>query len=346
MRGVYHENQSIQYHTNQLHQRQAELARIRLLKDGECEAMDAKALLETLLVRTHLSCTTPLTGAEWLHDLLAPPDQAIDDWLASDQTLTNAVFYRIALQMLDFEPGVDFRLADPLASWHRLGLPLEEHDHWTSSDVASAYYLLLNTRGKDGQILIDQLTADGFLTWSYQLPADQKPLFFNGKPLASFNPARFIREVVYIETDMDTDFDGQADLVKAEIIRPVESNHGLKVPAVFTASPYNQGTNDEWGEQATHKVDYPLTHKTAGQEAPAEMAFPTAFSHRTVTSHAERATQHFSDSPAYTLNNYLAVRGYAIVYAAGIGTKDSDGVQTCGSPEQTDSMKADRKSTL
>lgn len=30
-----------------LHQRQAELARIRLLKDGECEAMDAKALLET-----------------------------------------------------------------------------------------------------------------------------------------------------------------------------------------------------------------------------------------------------------------------------------------------------------
>ena len=321
-------------------QRLAELAGIRLLKDDECEAMDAKALLETLLVRTHLSCTTPLTSTEWLHDLLATPDLAIDDWLASGQGLTNAAFYRIALQLLDFEPGIDFQLADPLTSWHKLGLPLEEHDHWTSSDVANAYYLLLNTRGKNGQILIDRLSADGFLTWSYRLPADQKPLFFNGKPLASFDPAHFIREVVYVETDMDTDFDGQADLVKTEIIRPAESNHGLKVPAVFTASPYNQGTNDEWGEQATHKVDHPLTHRPSNQKAPAEMTFPTQFSHRTVTGHAEAATQHFSDSPAYTLNNYLAVRGYAIVYAAGIGTKDSDGVQTCGSPEQTDSMKA------
>ena len=36
----------------------------------------------------------------------------------------------------------------------------------------------------------------------------------------------------------------------------------------------------------------------------------------------------------------MAARGYAIVYAAGIGTKDSDGLQTCGSPEQTAAMKA------
>ena len=71
------------------------------------------------------------------------------------------------------------------------------------------------------------------MAWSYQLPAEQKPFFFNGKPLASFDPAKFIREVVYIETDMDTDFDGKADLVKAEIMRPIESDHGLKVPVVF-----------------------------------------------------------------------------------------------------------------
>ena len=321
-------------------QRQAELKQLRLLKGNEENQLNAKELFETLLARTHLSCTTPLTSKEWLHDLLATPTVAVDDWLTNDQPLTSDVFYRVALQLLEFEPGVDFKLDAPLVAWHKLGLPIEEHDQWTASDAINAYYLLLNTRGKGGQIFIDQLTAEGSLAWSYQLPADQKPLFFNGKPLASFDPARFIREVVYVETDMDTDFDGQADLVKAEIIRPVESNQGLRVPAVFTASPYNQGTNDEWGDQATHKVDHPITHKEAGQDAPAEMAFPIEFSHRQVTGHAQQATQHFSDSPAYTLNNYLAVRGYAIVYSAGIGTKDSDGLQTCGSPEQTNSMKA------
>ena len=321
-------------------QRQRELARIRLLKKDEPANSTPVDLLKLLLVRTHRACVAPLTAAEWLHSLLATPDRALDDWLADNQPLTSAIFYRIALQLLEFEPGVDFKLTDPQAAWHKLHLPSEEHDRWTATDVANAYYLLLNTRNKNGQIFIDQLTAEGFLAWSESLPAESKPLFFNGKPLASFDPAKFIRDVVYIETDMDTDFDGQADLVKAEIIRPVESNHGLKVPAVFTASPYNQGTNDEWGERATHNVNHSLTHKTADQSVPAEPTFPTQFSHRPVKGHVQQASQHFSDTPAYTLNNYLAVRGYAIVYAAGIGTRDSDGVQTCGSPEQTDSMKA------
>ncbi|MCH3921402.1 Xaa-Pro dipeptidyl-peptidase [Limosilactobacillus sp.] len=321
-------------------QRQQELQRIQLLQSGDVDRMSAKELLKTLLTRTQDHCASPLTSAEWLHDLLATPDLAVDEWLASDQPLTTAIFYRLALQLLEFEPDVDFRLEDPLATWHKLTLPMEDHEAWTSTDMANAYYLLLNTRGKGGQILLDQLTAQGFLAWTYQLPAKQKPLFFNGKPLASFDPAKFICEVVYIETDMDTDFDGQADLVKAEIIRPQDTEDGLRVPAVFTASPYNQGTNDEWGDKATHNVNHPLTHKEAGQEAPHEMAFPTEFKRQAVNGSTQKATQTFSETPGYTLNNYLATRGYAIVYAAGIGTKDSDGLQTCGSPEQTDSMKA------
>ena len=126
-------------------QRQAELKQLCLLKSDERTTMDAKEMFETLLVRTHLSCITPLTGKEWLHDLLATPTVAVDDWLASDQALTSDIFYRVALQLLEFEPGVDFQLSDPLTFWHKLGLPIEEHDQWTASDVISAYYLLLNT---------------------------------------------------------------------------------------------------------------------------------------------------------------------------------------------------------
>lgn len=321
-------------------QRQQELTMIHLLKKDNDLSLAPTALFETLLVRLQMGCDSPLTAKQWLHDLLATPTQALDEWLAAGQELTTEVFYRVAFQLLEFEPGVDFNINTPLASWHQLNLPGESHDQWTSTDVLDAFYLLLNTRAKNGQNLIDLLTARGFFRWTYQLPASEKPLFFNGKPLASFAPDHFIREVVYIETDMDTDYDGQADLVKAEIIRPKESDQGLRVPALFTASPYNQGTNDEWGDKATHDVNHPLTHKDPDYTAPHEPAFPTSFNHREIKGEVRTATQTFDSTPAYTLNNYLAVRGYAVVYSAGIGTKDADGFQTCGSPEQTASMQA------
>lgn len=321
-------------------QRQKELISIHLLKENEAETLSANAMWKALLSRIYPASKQEVAIKLWFHNLLATPDLAIDDWLAKDEAMTDNVFYLVALQLLEFEPAVDFEINDPMTTIKKVGLPCEHHDHWTSTDIINAFYLLLNTHTKNGQSLIDSLTADGLMAWSYELPANQKPLFFNGKPLASFDPAKFIREVVYVETDMDTNFDGKADLVKAEIMRPIDSNNGLKVPAVFTASPYNQGTNDEWGDKATHNVNHPLKHKVATDTAPNEMVFPTDFTHQKVTATTKNAIETYSTTPAYTLNNYLAARGYAIVYAAGIGTKDSDGLQTCGSPEQTDSMKA------
>lgn len=131
--------------------------------------------------------------------------------------------------------------------------------------------------------------------------------------------------------------DGKADLVKVEVTRPSTSD--LKIPALFTASPYNQGTNDKWGEQLTHDVNQPLTHKNPHYQAPEEPHFSTTFGTRTVHGQGT-STEHFADTPTYTLNSYLIPRGYASVLCAGIGTKDSDGLQTCGSPEQTAAMRA------
>lgn len=320
-------------------QEQKELTMLRLFKPAEDAALTPNALFKTLLSRLHAGVISPLTTKEWLHTLLATPNQALDEWFACHDQLSTSVFYLVALQLLIFEPETDFDPAQPLKAWRQFNLVGRSHDEWSTSDVIDAFYLLLCTRGKNGQTLLDQLTANGFLRWSYFLPANQKPLIFNGKPLACYDPHEFIRDVVYIETDMDTDFDGQADLVKAEIIRPRESQD-KPVPAVFTASPYNQGTNDEWGVKATHDVNRPLTHKTADQQSPAEERFPTDFARQQIKGKATTTKAGFVNTPAYTLNSYLAVRGYAIVYASGIGTKDSDGFQTCGSPEQTASMKA------
>lgn len=211
-------------------QRRQELVKIHLLRKNEEQELTPTAMWESLLARIHMASDEPIVTKQWFHDLLATPDLALDDWLNTGKDLSNEVFYLVALQLLEFEPAIDFDITDPLATIKKVGLPAEYHQQWTTTDVIDAFYLLLNTHTKNGQSLINLLTANGLMAWSYQLPAEQKPLFFNGKPLASFDPAKFIREVIYIETDMDTDFDGKADLVKAEIMRPVDSNNGFKGP--------------------------------------------------------------------------------------------------------------------
>ncbi|MFR4752890.1 MAG: CocE/NonD family hydrolase [Enterococcus raffinosus] len=42
----------------------------------------------------------------------------------------------------------------------------------------------------------------------------------------------------------------------------------------------------------------------------------------------------------HSLNDFFLARGFAVVYGSGIGTRDSDGIQTCGSVEQTTAMVA------
>lgn len=322
-----------------LPQRKAELTQLHVLNDDNMQ-LSAIDLWQDLLIKIHPAGLNMAAHQQWLDSILATPTLSVKKWLKQSTPLNDQVFYLTALQLLHFEPALDFQLSAPLAAMKKMQLPFEHHDNWDQDAVISAFYLLLNTRGKNGQTLLDDLTGQGWLKWSYELPASQKPLFFNGKPVASFDPEKFIRETVYIQTDLDTDGDGKADLVRADITRPADTQAGLTVPAVFTASPYCQGTNDEWGEKITHQVNFPLKHKTADETAPAEPEFALNFTKQTVKGSSQTASQTFSQQETYTLNYYLAARGYAVVQSAGIGTKDSDGLQTCGSPEQTDSMKA------
>lgn len=270
-----------------------------------------------------------------LENLLATPTKNLLQFILDDEPITTDIFYLVALQLLQFEPDVDFDLQHPLAAMETIQLPFLTATTWNESQLIDAWYLLLNTHTKNGQTYLDLLTARGFLTPLYALPAKQKPIFFNGKALAVFDPVQLIREVVYVEAPLDTDNDGQADLLKVEILRPSDTNEGLKVPTVYTASPYNQGTNDEWGTKATHDVRVPIKHKTGQPDMNTTENFNQEFTTKHPSKEARTATETFTREASYTLNDYLAVRGFAVAYAAGIGTKDSDGIQTCGSPEQT-----------
>jgi hypothetical protein len=56
------------------------------------------------------------------------------------------------------------------------------------------------------------------------------------QPVFSYQDA--IREYVRVQSPVDSDGDGNKDLVRVDIIRPKETKSGLKVPVIMHESPY------------------------------------------------------------------------------------------------------------
>ena len=304
---------------------------------------DPKAQFEDFLRRSFLISNQESTFQQKLGNLLATPNQTAADFFASTEPLTLDIFYLIALQLLQFESGIDFSVIDPQAATAKINLPRLALDALeTSADVAHAWYSILTAHTKNGETYLDHLTQQGYFTPFYATTT--APLFFNGKAQAVFDPHQIIREVVYVEAPLDTDHDGKRDLLKAEILRPAQTEQGYKAPVLYTASPYNQGTNDHWGEQVTHNVDVPLTEKPVNhltrEDVTAKPYDPELPPERQVKGQAEHACEHFAREQPYTLNNYFLTRGFAVVYAAGIGTRDSEGLRDTGSVAETISTTA------
>ncbi|MFT9118282.1 MAG: Xaa-Pro dipeptidyl-peptidase [Sporolactobacillus sp.] len=322
-----------------------ELTRIRFLDSAVKEAPNAAMAYRLLLRKAFTTSQSESTFAAKLTNYLAQPSLNLRDYLSSTHPITAEIYYLVALQLLDFLPEVDFQIDKPIEAMASIQLPMieTENSSWDVADLLDAWYLLLTTHTKNGQTYLDKLTNDGYFLPFYSLPFTEKPLFFNGKAQAVFDTAQLIREVVYVESSVDSDNDGKRDLLKVELIRPAETNEGLKIPVLFTASPYNQGINDEAGEKAMHNVNVPLTEKAPSYWSPSSgtpSASKTIPLPRSVAGETREASETFSRERSYTLNDYFLARGFAAVYSAGIGTLDSDGIQTCGDPQQTDATVA------
>jgi len=154
--------------------------------------------------------------------------------------------------------------------------------------------------------------------------------------LATFSTHDVIREVVYVESRVDTDKDGLPDLVKVSIIRP---RYDGQIPAVMTASPYHQGTNDKASNKALYKMEGELEVKpphTIELEEP-KLNLVEPHGQAEVVSEAEEKLSHINSS--YTLNDYFLPRGFANLYVSGVGTKDSQGLMTNGDYQQIEAYK-------
>lgn len=161
------------------------------------------------------------------------------------------------------------------------------------------------------------------------------------------NKVKCIFERVYIETPVDTDGDGKADLIAAYIRRPENTMQGEKVPAVLVANPYLMTCNEDW--YVPHDVDREV--KVYPQQNIKESDIRFDFSQESACKPVEvRETRGFAEtavidedvefeciSPLYA---YLNQKGYASVFCGGLGTRGSEGYTLSGSREEVLAFKS------
>lgn len=257
-----------------------------------------------------------------LSTLAADKETDLVTFFQSDRELTAEIFYTVVFQLLGFSYLVDFEDAEQFRK--ETAFPI------VYGDLIENLYQLLNTRTKKGNTLIDQLVSDGLIS------EDNHYHYFNGKSLATFSTHDVIREVVYVESRVDTDNDGLPDLVKVSIIRP---RYDGQIPSVMTASPYHQGTNDKASDKALYKMEGELEvkppHIIELEEPKLNLVEPHGQAE--VVLEAEEKLSHINSS--YTLNDYFLPRGFANLYVSGVGTKDSQGLMTNGNYQQIEAYK-------
>ncbi|MEW4354662.1 Xaa-Pro dipeptidyl-peptidase [Streptococcus pneumoniae] len=255
-----------------------------------------------------------------LYQLLADFETDFLTFCQSESDLTSDIFYMVAFQLLGFVPHVDFDEIDKFRKEIAFPIPF--------GNLLDNLYQLLNTRKKDGNTLIDSLVSQGLIA------EDNHYHFFNGKSLATFDTHNLIREVVYVESLVDTDGDGLGDLIKVSILRPKTD---AKIPAMMTASPYHQGVNDKASDKALQNMNVDLEVKKAHTITVEDST--VSFLEPQHPKHIGNSTEKLGPIGTYSLNDYLLSRGFANLYVSGVGTKNSQGMMTSGDYQQIEAYK-------
>ncbi|GAA2591441.1 Xaa-Pro dipeptidyl-peptidase [Actinomadura fulvescens] len=137
----------------------------------------------------------------------------------------------------------------------------------------------------------------------------------NGTTRPVFSRADAVTQTVNIETTVDSDRDGVRDRVRMRVMRPKETDSGLKVPTIVEASPYWAGTHDD---VPMHPVDIDGLKAKSLKAVPRNLA---------------------EIFPGY-LDNYYIPRGYAVAHLDSIGTGGSTGCPTSGDRQEAAGAKA------
>ena len=156
-----------------------------------------------------------------------------------------------------------------------------------------------------------------------------------------------ILEKVYVETPVDTDGDGKLDLIAVYIRRPETTMQGTRVPAIYVANPYMMSCNEDWyvphdvnrevkvyPNQDIREEDIKFNFSEVRAVRPSQVRTTVGFADHAMTNQ-EPELECISE-----VYDYFNQRGYASVFCAGLGTRDSEGFTLTGSREEILAFKS------
>jgi X-Pro dipeptidyl-peptidase len=137
------------------------------------------------------------------------------------------------------------------------------------------------------------------------------------------DPDYWIRHDLWVETEFDSDDDGKLDRVHVSVTRPRQTeSEGLKLPVVYTSSPYFAGTQPSatayfWDPR--QELGQPPTKRTGGPPVDRRGVRPII------------SKSHLND---------WVPRGYIVVHSSSPGTGLSQGCPTVGGDNESLAPKA------
>ena len=266
---------------------------------------------------------------------------------ASNEALTLGKVLHVlflAANMKDSQLGSEsdcVALADSLAM-------LDKDDH--DADEVCTQEFLTELVNSDGYQALKGAMKDG---------SAHKPLFVNGmaQPIFPFTTGAvekgysnedsdIIRYCVYVETNYDTDGDGKLDLVKALVQVPRAAAKGdYQAATIYEARPYITGCTELYGYEDdlynTGNFDIKAMYNTPAARKPVSSATTKEAAAAANSAdwyywNPEEKMMDYEDLDWY---DYYLVRGYAVVECGGLGTKGSEGYETCGTDLEIDAFK-------
>jgi X-Pro dipeptidyl-peptidase len=152
------------------------------------------------------------------------------------------------------------------------------------------------------------------------------PIFVDGQAqiVPEFaDPATWIRQQLWVETEFDTDGDGELDRMHVDVTRPAQTEtEGLKVPVVYESSPYYAGT-----ASTQSQYFWNVFHELG--ETPPPRTPPPAIPHRPDRTFVSNSQ----------VNTWVP-RGFAVVHSDSPGTGLSEGCPTVGASNESLAPKA------
>jgi X-Pro dipeptidyl-peptidase len=152
---------------------------------------------------------------------------------------------------------------------------------------------------------------------------DVGPVFVDGQaqvvPEFQNQNVPWIREELWVETEFDSDNDGELDRVHVTLARPGPTENGLKVPVVYQTSPYYAGDAPIENWDVNHEL---------GEEPPPRGPAP------------EPNRRNTSPIISTSHENYWVPRGFAVVHSESPGSGLSEGCATVGGRNESLAPKA------